>query len=184
MHRRATRGAQADALRRAGTSRACAAPPRALAQPVERLPRRAHRCRGPRGRRRTCSARARLRGRDSIRVRLTPASASSDRQATSQPGASAPAPQKTIAVFHGPSLDAARAARRAACPRAEPDEAGLVARRRPRHPRSQHLATVELGGEPVAERRPPGRSCSDTSRTASAVELRRHHPRARRAGCG
>ena len=41
-------------------------------------------------------------GRDSIRVRFTPAKANTARQETSQPEAPEPMPQKTSEVFAGP----------------------------------------------------------------------------------
>ena len=105
--------------------------------------------RGRRGRRRTCSARARAgAGRDSMRVRLTSRSANSDRQRTSQPGRSSLGSQNTSAVFHAPAAPgsrrlAARSTRSASrCP------AG------PRRPTRSTDAAVELGGRAAPERRP------------------------------
>ena len=109
----------------------------------------------PRGRRRTCSGPSPcLRGRDSIRVRLTSRWRTPTGRRRASPGASEPTPQNTIAVFHGPERRrGGRRARPAPRRRAEPHEPGLVVGH-VLDAGAQHLAAVALGRDPVAERRP------------------------------
>ena len=126
-------------------------------EPVERVCDIRGRCHVPRGRRRTCSARGpSLRGRDSIRVRLTSRPANSDRHSTSHPGASDPTPQNTIAVFHGPWTGPASVrAARVGADGGEPHEPRLVARR---HPRRRRAGRRTRTARPRADCRAPPRA--------------------------
>ena len=93
-------------------------------------------------------------GRDSIRVRLTPANANTARQETSQPEAPEPMPQNTSDVLAGPlsggsgaaSARGASQAKRVALP-------GIVL-----EVLGEHHRAVAAGGEPRADRRARARA--------------------------
>ena len=102
---------------------------------------------------------------------LTPRRDSSDRHATSQPGASAPGPQKTIAVFQqrssstlAPGIPGGAPSGPSQTKRVSLPGTSSIPASRTRHPYSRAASRV-----PIAVQR--CRMRSDTSRTASAVEL-------------
>ena len=157
-------GRSASPLRRADTSRARARARRAGER--RRAPRaRRRRPPAPRDPRRTCSGRGpACAAATRSASRLTPRNANSDRQRTSQPGASRRRPRRRSTSCRA----RARAALRG--PRArDPDEARLVAGG-VLDVAAQDLAAVQLGRERGAERRARPAVLGDR-RTASAVEL-------------
>ena len=115
-------------------------------------------------------------GRDSMRVRFTPANANTARHETSQPGEPEPTPQKISAVFAAPSVGR----RRRVVGAREPGEARRVARV-VLEVLGEHHRAVAAGGESRPDRR--ARALGLAGDLAHRVGGRRRgHRRPRSAG--